>query len=200
MAACGLMMTFVMAPGIAVGYISALGVMMTLGTLGYDEFEGGYPYLFTLPVTRRTYVREKYVFCLLGAMAGAAFGTILCPAVSALKGEAGAMPFSDLIFTGVVTMCVIFIVMAGIMIPVRLKFGTEKSRIVLFGIFAVITAAAFVIKSSKSAFLEEIAEKLDVFSAKVSGLTVLFAVICVTAVLLIISEQISERILEKKEY
>lgn len=200
MAVCGLIMTFTMANGMAIGYMTLLGAMMCLGTLGYDEFEGGYTCLFALPVTRKSYVREKYLFCLLGAVAGAAFGMILCPAVSVLKGEAGAADIPGMLLAGCITCCVVCTAMLGVMIPARLKFGNEKSRIVLFLVFALIGGAAFLVSSMGSTIPKELSVKLVSFGAKLNGWAVLLPVFLVSAVILILSEQISERILEKKEY
>ena len=200
MAACGFIMTFTMANGMAIGYMTLLGAMLCLSTLGYDEFEGGYTYLFSLPVTRKSYVREKYVFCLLGAVAGAVFGMVLCPVVSVIKGEAGVADIRGMILTGGIACCVVSAFMLGIMIPVRLKFGNEKSRIVLFLVFALIGGGAFFVSSMRSAFPKELSVKLAAFGAKLNGGSVLLLVFLVCAGLLLLSEQISERILEKKEY
>ena len=41
------------------------GCIVVLGTLSYDEFDRGYSFLFTLPVSKRGYVKEKYVLGLL---------------------------------------------------------------------------------------------------------------------------------------
>ena len=200
LAVCGLMMTFTMAPAMAVGYMCALGVMLALGTLGYDEFEGGYTYLFTLPVTRREYVVEKYVISLLGGLAGALFGLILCLTVQTVKGGAGMISLPDLIITGDCTLCVICMLMAGIMIPVRLKFGSEKSRLVLFGVFAVIAGAAFILTSSKAILPKGLAEKLVSIAERSGTWTVFIVIALVSGAALVISERISEKIMEKKEY
>ncbi len=200
MAACGIMMTFTLAPGMAIGYMSALGVMLALGTLSYDEFEGGYTYLFSLPVTRRAYVREKYVFSLLGSLAGTVFGMVMCPIVAAAKGELAGFSVSEMIITGLITMIVICVVMMGIMIPARIKFGSEKGRMVLFVVFALIAGASFAIFSMDSILPKDLAAKALSFTAGIKPWAALLVVILAGAVLLTVSEQIAERILEKKEY
>ena len=50
---------------IIVGYCTMFGMLFTVNTISYDEFDHGYLFLFTLPVTRKDYVLEKYVFMLL---------------------------------------------------------------------------------------------------------------------------------------
>ena len=49
---------------IIVGYCTMFGMLFTVNTISYDEFDHGYLFLFTLPVTRKDYVLEKYVFML----------------------------------------------------------------------------------------------------------------------------------------
>lgn len=39
--------------------------MIAVGTLSYDETDNGLAFLMTLPVDRKTYVREKYLFILI---------------------------------------------------------------------------------------------------------------------------------------
>ncbi len=56
-----------------VGYLPLISVMLAVGTISYDEFDNGYPFLMTLPITRKTDAAEKYLFCLftvLGAWIG----------------------------------------------------------------------------------------------------------------------------------
>lgn len=50
---------------IIVGYCTMFGMLFTVNTISYDEFDHGYLFLFTLPVTRKDYVLEKYVFMML---------------------------------------------------------------------------------------------------------------------------------------
>ena len=49
----------------AVGYVTFIFTLFTVSTISYDEYDNGYPFLFTLPITRRQYVNEKYVFVLI---------------------------------------------------------------------------------------------------------------------------------------
>ena len=47
-----------------VGYLTMFAVLVAIGTTSYDEFDNGFAFLMTLPFDRKTYVREKYLFCL----------------------------------------------------------------------------------------------------------------------------------------
>lgn len=53
-----------------IGFLTMTCAILTVGTISYDEFDNGYPFLFTLPITQKTYVTGKYVFCMLGGLIG----------------------------------------------------------------------------------------------------------------------------------
>ena len=55
-------------PTFAVVFITVMCTMFTVSTLSYDEYENGMAYLFTLPISRNTYVLEKYVFALVNSI------------------------------------------------------------------------------------------------------------------------------------
>ena len=198
--ACGLVMSFSMNTGLAVGYMAILGAMLALGTLSYDEFEGGYTYLFTLPVTRKMYVRAKYLFCVATAFAGTVAGIVINLIVCTVKGQVAMVDVPDLIITGVLSLCVISAVMIGIMVPARLKYGSEKSRLVLFVVFGLIAVGALALTKSGSFLPAGLASKAVSLAEGMNSAVGLIAGIVVMIVLLLVSEQISEKIMENKEY
>ena len=55
-----------------IAYITVMVGILTLTTISYDEFENGMGYLFTLPVSRREYVGEKYLFSIVTTLPGLA--------------------------------------------------------------------------------------------------------------------------------
>lgn len=48
-----------------VGYIILVFGLFALNTISYDEMDNGYAFLFTLPISRADYVKEKYVYGIL---------------------------------------------------------------------------------------------------------------------------------------
>ena len=50
------------------GYLAFFISAILVSTLSYDEMDHGFAFLFTLPINRKIYVREKYVFCMGGAV------------------------------------------------------------------------------------------------------------------------------------
>ena len=67
-------------PIVAVIFITVMCTMFTVSTLSYDEYENGMAYLFTLPISRNTYVLEKYAFALVNCIVT---GVIMDPLKSA---------------------------------------------------------------------------------------------------------------------
>ena len=47
----------------------AIAVAVAISTIAYDEMDHGYQFLLTLPINKKTYVREKYLLCAGGVVA-----------------------------------------------------------------------------------------------------------------------------------
>ena len=73
-------------PMFVIMYMTLIFTSFILSTMSYDEFDNGFPFLFTLPITRKLYVREKYVLALLSGAAAWVLTTLL---------SAGSCIFSD---------------------------------------------------------------------------------------------------------
>ena len=52
-------------PTFMLGFLTFVVSMFTLSTITYDEFDNGNAFLFTLPISRKSYVVEKYGFSFL---------------------------------------------------------------------------------------------------------------------------------------
>ena len=106
---------------IIVGYCTMFGMLFTVNTISYDEFDHGYLFLFTLPVTRKDYVLEKYVFMML---CGGGFW-----AVSAAAGFVADYIRGDVVslLEWLMPMFLILLEMTiflAVMLPVSLKYGS----------------------------------------------------------------------------
>ncbi len=66
----GFFMAMSMKDNAGVIYMAMVISMFSISTLGYDEFDNGFRFLFTLPVSRKAYVREKYLFFILCLVIG----------------------------------------------------------------------------------------------------------------------------------
>jgi len=91
-----------------IAYITVMVGILTLTTISYDEFENGMGYLFMLPVSRREYVGEKYLFSIVTTLPGLAavsvFFALLERTVASLtRLSTLEQLFSPLFFYGTVT-------------------------------------------------------------------------------------------------
>lgn len=196
LAMCMVFMVFMKSPTYIVNLFPLYGFLVVLGTLTYDEFDRGYSFLFTLPVSRRGYVKEKY-----------AFGLLFCGGIWILSVLISLIyvwitkeiPIDDALMVNYAVSIILVLVFMGISIPVQLKYGNEKGRLAVVAIgvggFAVIVGGiqlGKVFDIEMTAALQRV-EKMGAGTVSVIG--------CIVSVILIvISYKISVRIMEKKEF
>ena len=60
-----------------IGFLSFVATLFTLSSISYDEFDNGNAFLFSLPITRKSYVTEKYGFGMIMGSSFWAFGTLI---------------------------------------------------------------------------------------------------------------------------
>ena len=127
-------------PFFVVAYVTIFLSIFVASTISYDEYDNGYLFLMTLPVTRKNYVNEKYIFGILISIfawcVGMAAGTALMIAQGAKTG-AGEWIGGNLMY-----ICIAWVFMS-IMMPLRLRFDSEKARYANIIMFALIAAVAY---------------------------------------------------------
>lgn len=187
----GILTGFTTDGSFVVGYLTMICAILTIGTISYDEFDNGYPFLLTLPITRKTYVAGKYLFCLLGGLAGWVLSVLLYAVCAMAKGA--VFTASDLVET--VAFLPVFALMTAIMFPIQLKYGAEKSRLAVFAVGGFIYAVAFFVMR----YLPDAAQ-LPAFLAAVSPLAVAAVLLLLSLASLAVSYLISLRIMESKEF
>ncbi len=177
------------------GYLTIVIPLFTLSTISYDEFESGNAFLFTLPISRKTYVLEKYFFgVLLGAVA-LLIGTVLALCMVILKSK--ALPTE--IFMAAPTVFAAMLVILSIMLPLQLKFGAEKSRIAMIAIFGVVFAIGFGVFKLLPNASAHILNFIDSIGQMNIALLIADIVLAVL-VILVASVCISIKIMNKKEF
>lgn len=179
-----------------VAYLTMLAMMIAIGTLSYDELDNGYAFLMTLPIDKKTYVKEKYLFTLGVAVIAWCIGAVLFCIVGVVRGNGGAA-FAEL--PELMAIIPVMYMSGCILIPLQLKYGAEKSRIALFIIFGLIAVVIFgstTLLSSLNIPIEGISAFLDSISTAVV-ITVLCA-LCIAAAF--VSYLISTKIMDKKEF
>lgn len=184
-------------PFFVVAYVTIFLSIFVASTISYDEYDNGYLFLMTLPVTRKNYVNEKYIFGILISIfawcVGMAAGTALMIAQGAKTG-AGEWIGGNLMY-----ICIAWVFMS-IMMPLRLRFDSEKARYANIIMFALIAAVAYGVSKISQYVPENIIRNVSAFFNTLgnNGILALCAGIAVAA--LLISYICSRHIMAKKDF
>jgi len=178
-----------------IGYVTMIALMLAVGTIMYDEMDNGYDFMMTMPLTSKTYVREKYLFCLLSALVAWLVGAILTCAAYIIRQNASAL-LEDIPIS-LVLIPVLFILPA-VMIPLQLKLGAERSRIATYIIFGFIAGLIFMGK--KLLDESDLPAKIEPALNSFPPVTVVVAITAFGLLVAFISYLCSVRIMMKKEF
>ena len=178
------------------GFLPFVMSLFSLTTISYDEFDNGNAFLFTLPITRRSYVVEKYCFGFILGCGTLVFSTILVMITSYWK---EAFVIADLVKIAV-SLLPFMITIQAVMLPFQLKYGGEKGRIAMLATIAVLVMSGVVIRNIAEEVLHvNLMEWLN--HLPVIDLQVMFFIANVAAILLfLISLKISIAIMNRKEF
>ncbi len=177
------------------GYVPFLLLIVTMSTITYDEQDNSMGFLMALPVSRQTYVLEKYLLSASFGIGGFAVTFVIFLITE--KAEGSSMTFENylLIFMGFLVFVILFL---SLMIPIQLKFGSEKGRMVLFAIFFGIIGLVYLVNKvltvdfTQTAFYQTITQlPMGILMAMALVLFVIFV---------FISAKISLGVMKKKEF
>ena len=59
-------------------FITMVFCFLGFNSLSFEEFDNSVPYMITMPITRKQYVREKYWFSILFTTGGWLISTLIC--------------------------------------------------------------------------------------------------------------------------
>lgn len=179
--------------------LSFLVIMFSLAapsTLSYDEFDNGMSWLMTLSADRSVYAKEKYLLSILLGLAGAVVAVILGVLVFQINPFQGG---SDSQIAILVAFFFTSGLMLAVMIPAKLKFGSEKSRVIVMGLVIAVWIVVFAGKyllESLGINLSGAIESLE----KISNAAVILVLLAFYGICMSVSYFCSARILEKKEF
>lgn len=125
-------------PQFAASYSIIMMTIFTISTVSYDEYDNGIKYLLVLPVERRTYVREKYLFGILMSCTIWCICSLLGIASAVVKNADGLGEY----LISSLSVVLISVLLLGIFLPVVFYFGAEKGRGIYTGALACIFFAA----------------------------------------------------------
>ena len=188
-----LFMGFTMDATFVVTYISILAGIMSISTLSYDNLDNGYPFLFTLPVTRKDYVKEKYLFCLSIATAGWFAASILFFIINTVKGIA-IDPSEDIM--GLLLVLPMVWIITSFSLGFQIRFGAEKSRYMMMAVIGAIFAIGYAVLK----VFDVPDEVLDAFFEKLMTVSPTLIVYTISLIICIACFLWSLRTMEKKEF
>ena len=176
-------------------YLALIGASFTTSTMSYDEFDNGYTFLLSLPVTRKGYVLEKYAFGLLLGGGGWLLGSVIVTVAGAVRNTSTV---TDSLMMSLV-MLPVALLLLSVLIPFHMKFGGEKGRIVMIITIGLIFAATVLGVKLAEAMNIDLDAALETLPVMGTGAVAVGAVV-ISVVILLLSCRISIGIMNKKEF
>lgn len=183
-------------PVSGVSYITMLLSIFTLSTISYDEFDNGMAFLMTLPIERKTYAREKYVFAGVIAVLSAVGTSILAYVLGKVMDV--EVDMTEVIGVAFAIVLVSWLMLA-ITIPLQIKFGAEKGRIAMILATGAIFGILFVLAKGLSGSGTDIS-KVVLFLQGMKAWQLVCSSVFAVILVLLASYLICVRIILKKEY
>lgn len=178
------------------GFLTFALSLFTLSTISYDEFDNGYAFLFTLPITRVGYVLEKYCLGLLLGFSSWLLATFLGLIATVVRDTTSLTEIWQI----AAMILPVMIIIQSIMIPFQLRFGGEKGRIAIIGAVGLLVVAGVVIvKGAKLFFNVDLIAQLNTLPIVSMGMLFLIALV-IAMLLLALSVRISISIMKKKQF
>lgn len=162
---------------------------LSMSTMSYDDFDNGMEFILTLPTLKKIYVIEKYVLAVITLVVMSIVGAGLLVALG-LEFNAAILDIAP--------MAVIAIVLVSINLPLTLKFGSEKTKMLTMILFMGFGAA---VGSLEPSVLNKLLNYS--FVKKIMSLGKLqlgIGIGLIVVVIFIVSCCISIKVSENKEY
>ena len=177
-----------------IGYLGFMGMITGMMSVTMDDQSNGLTFLFSLPIDRRVYVREKYIFIVLMGVSFSIFATALC-LLFRMFAEYKA-PLDEILATSLGTLFVMLLFVC-FMLPLQLKFGAERARLASFiaiGFFFVAVLLAGLVINFADA-LPFIQAFLSMSPVALAGIGAAFLIVCLR-----ISYSASLRVILHREF
>ena len=178
-----------------IGFLSFVATLFTLSSISYDEFDNGNAFLFSLPITRKSYVIEKYGFGMILGSSFWAFGTLIVIFKEVITHKYVSI---DTVIAAFIILPIVFAVLA-VMLPFQLKFGGEKGRIAIICTLVIVFLIGIVITKVANAFNINLSFLFHEI-ATLNSIILILVIIGITFFMLFVSYRISLSIMKKKEF
>ena len=178
-----------------IGFLSFVATLFTLSSISYDEFDNGNAFLFSLPITRKSYVIKKYGFGMILGSSFWAFGTLIVIFKEVITHKYVSI---DTVIAAFIILPIVFAVLA-VMLPFQLKFGGEKGRIAIICTLVIVFLIGIVITKVANAFNINLSFLFHEI-ATLNSIILILVIIGITFFMLFVSYRISLSIMKKKEF
>ena len=182
-------------PTFMIGFITLILSLFTVSTISYDEFDNGYPFLLTLPFSRKTYVLEKYVYGLILGAGAWIVSVMICSLMLIVQGK----PVTSDMLIGAFVILPMFLVIESLMIPVHLRFGGEKGRYALIACVGVLVVIGFVVMKIVEIFHIDVLPLILAIDA-LGPVMFMVILLMIGFLIMLVSLKVSLSIMNKKEF
>lgn len=176
-----------------VGILALMFTMQALTTFSYDEHAKWDSYGLSLPITKKQLVLSKYIVSFTLMLSGMVLSFVL---TSILTTFHGIFNFTEII-SGLFGFSISMILMLITVIPLMYKFGVERGRLMIIGIFAIPAGIILIIVKMFSQLNIPLPSSEQIESWLPSAP---YVIILILAIVTYISYQASIKIVCKKEY
>lgn len=181
----------------AISYLTIMCGLIALVTISYDEYDNGFPFLFTMPISRKEYVKGKYVFYILISALGWMLSLLLGIGTVIIRG--GEKEEIMILFFTAAGALGIGMLIGAVAVPIQFKFGSDKRQIAIIASFAVVFVVVYLGEKLMEIGGIETSEIMISLSKIPMGMWAALGTAAVI-VLVLISYLISVRIMDKKEF
>ena len=162
-------------------------LILTAISFGYDTKSNFEQYAFSMPIKKSSYVLSKLFFAF-------AFGLIGSICIFILLTIQSIMTIEYIVFISIITL-IASILMSAIQLPFILKYGAEKSRLIMVITYFAIFALSTFLKD-KSDLITKLAELFNKSSMSI----ICIGIVLIGLIIIGLAIKSSIIIMEKKEY
>lgn len=180
-------------PAAMVGIIMILFMMQTLTSFSYDDYAKWNNYALSLPITKKQLVLSKYLLSFILLIVGLLSSFILTSAITMFN---GTFEFIELGAASIACFSVMTL-MIMILLPLIYKFGSERARLMLIGVFAIPSILILIVVKliNGTDIPLPSPEQIEVWGKLLPYLIISTLVLCTY-----VSYKLSLKIVSKKEY
>lgn len=159
---------------------SILFGMMTVTTFAFDEKCCWTKYCMILPIEKRDYVLAKYMVNIIFSIMGCLTGIVLTAAITIIQGSLSGEKILKFAVNGIS----LALLLGSVFIPLLLKYGAEKARVIMLGVIALPVLLGFLLNRITGTFWEDAwmvisrggAYTLLIFALLVMGITMVISI------------------------